>query len=88
MRERTTVRLPDDLMRRVKAKAATEGRTLTALIEEGLRRILRERPPAAKAGRVSLPVSSASGGLMPGIDLSDSAALQEMDDIDAAGRMR
>lgn len=88
MSERTTVRLPDDLMRRVKAKAATEGRTLTALIEEGLRRILKERPPAAKASRVSLPVSSASGGLMPGIDLSDAAALQEMDDLDAAGRLR
>ena len=86
MSERTTVRLPDDLMRRIKAKAAAEGRTLTALIEEGLRRILRERPPAAKAGPASLLVSSARGGLMPGLDLSDSAALQEMDDLDAAGR--
>jgi hypothetical protein len=89
MSERTTVRLPDDLMRRVKAKAAAEGRTLTALIEEGLRRMVSERPPAAKAGRVSLPVSSAGGGLMPGIDLSDAAALQEVDDLDdAAGRLR
>lgn len=88
MSERTTVRLPDDLMERAKAKAATEGRTLTALIEEGLRRILKERPPSAKAGRVSLPVSSAGGGLAPGIDLSDSTSLQEMDDLDAAGRLR
>ena len=88
MTERTTVRLPDDLVRRAKRKAAKEGRTLTALIEEGLRRVLKERPVAAKAGRVSLPVSSAGGGLMPGIDLSDAAALQEMDDLDAAGRLR
>jgi hypothetical protein len=50
--------------------------------------VLKERPVAAKAGRVSLPVSSAGGGLMPGIDLSDAAALQEMDDLDAAGRLR
>jgi hypothetical protein len=88
MAERTTVRLPEDLIRRAKRKAAEEGRSLTALIEDGLRRVLSERPPGAKAGRVSLPVSSASGGLMPGIDLNDTAALQEMDDLDAAGRLR
>ena len=86
--ERTTVRLPEDLVCRAKRKAAEEGRSLTALIEDGLRRVLNERPPDAKAGRVSLPVSSASGGLMPGIDLNDTAALQEMDDLDAAGRLR
>ena len=88
MSERTTVRLPDDLIKRAKAKAAAEGRSLTALIEEGLRRVLKERSAPAKAGWVSLPVSSAGGGLMPGIDLSDAAALQEMDDLDAAGRLR
>lgn len=88
MAERTTVRLPEDLVRRAKRKAVEEGRSLTALIEDGLRRVLSERPPDAKAGRVSLPVSSASGGPMPGIDLNDTAALQEMDDLDAAGRLR
>ena len=88
MAERTTVRLPEDLVQRAKRKAAEEGRSLTALIEDGLRRVLNERPPGARAGRVSLPVSSASGGLMPGIDLNDTAALQEMDDLDAAGRLR
>jgi len=88
MAERTTVRLPEELITRAKRKAAAEGRSLTALIEEGLRRLLNERPASARAGRVSLPVSSAVGGLMPGIDLNDSAALQEMDDLDAAGRSR
>jgi hypothetical protein len=33
-------------------------------------------------------VSSARGGLMPGIDLDDSAALQELEDLGAAGRFR
>ena len=87
MTERTTVRLPDDLIRRAKRKASAEGRSLTALIEEGLRRVLIERSPGAKAARVSLPVSSAGGGLMPGIDLNDTAALQEMDDLESAGRL-
>ena len=88
MAERTTVRLPEDLVRRAKEKAAAQGRPLTALIEERLRRVLRERPEESGGGRVSLPVRSATGGLMPGIDLNDTAALQELDDLDAARRSR
>ena len=88
MTERTTVRLPEDLIERAKRKAAAEGRSLTALIDEGLRRVLNDRPPGARGGWGSLPVSSARGGLMPGIDLNDMGALQEMDDLDAARRLR
>ena len=86
--ERTTVRLPDDLIRRAKRKAAVEGRSLTALIEEGLRRVLNERPPSTKAKPALPPVSTASGGLMPGIDLNDGAAIQELDDLEYAGRIK
>jgi hypothetical protein len=88
MTERTTVRLPDDLIRRAKRKAAAQGKSLTALIEEGLRRVLDERARAGKPKRVPLPVSTATGGLKPGIDLNDSAALQEMDDLDYIRRMK
>jgi hypothetical protein len=88
MAERTTVRLPEDLVRRAKRKALAEGRSLTALIEDGLRKVLDEPGPAARRKRVLPPVSSARGGLMPGIDLDDSAALQELEDLDAAGRLR
>jgi Ribbon-helix-helix protein, copG family len=88
MVERTTVRLPEDLVRRAKKKALVEGRSLTALIEDGLRRVLDELGPAAQRKRVLPPVSSARGGLMPGIDLDDSAALQELEDLGAAGRFR
>jgi hypothetical protein len=88
MAERTTVRLPDDLVRRAKRKALAEGRSLTALIEDGLRRVLDDRPPLARAKRVLPPVSSATGGLMPGVDLEDAAALQEMEDREAIGRTR
>lgn len=88
MTERTTVRLPDDLVRRARRKALAEGRSLTALIEEGLRRVLADRAPAARTSRVLPPVSSATGGLRPGVNLDDSAALLDMDDLDAAGRRR
>jgi hypothetical protein len=88
MTERTTVRLPEELLRRAKREAVTKGVTLTALIEEGLRRTLSERAGPVKAKRVLPPVSTATGGLMPGIDLNDSAALQEMDDLEYVKRLR
>jgi Arc/MetJ-type ribon-helix-helix transcriptional regulator len=88
MTERTTVRLPEDLVRRAKRKALVEGRSLTALIEDGLRKVLDEPEAAAHRKRVLPPVSAARGGLTAGIDLDDSAALQELEDVDAAGRLR
>lgn len=88
MTERTTVRLPDDLMRRAKRKAAAEGRSLTSLIEEGLRRVLSQRGPAGKPGRVLPPVSTAKGGLMPGISLDEGATLQELEDLSMSERLK
>jgi hypothetical protein len=88
MTERTTVRLPDELLNRAKRKAAAEGRTLTALIEEGLRLVVVENRKAAKGKRVLPPVSKATGGPMPGIDLADLSALQEMDDLEYVERMK
>jgi hypothetical protein len=79
---RTTVRLPEDLLARAKRKAAAEGRTLTSLIEEGLRIVVANKPGSREtAKRDPLPVSSVGDGLMPGVDLTRSADVQEiMDD--------
>lgn len=88
MNERTTVRLPTELMRRAKRKAAAEGRTLTSLIEDGLRQVLAEDRQKAKRPRGPVPVSSATGGPHPGIDISDSAALQEMEDREYIERLK
>lgn len=84
MAERTTVRLPVDLIERAKKKAAAEGRSLTALIEDGLRLVVNDAPAEARKPRVLPPVSTAGGGLMPGIGLDDSAALQDIEDRNAA----
>ena len=43
-------------------------------------------PP--KDRRVLPRVSTATGGLMPGIDLDDFSALQEMDDFEYVERMK
>jgi Ribbon-helix-helix protein, copG family len=87
MAERTTVRLPQELIKRAKRKAAAEGRTLTALIEEGLRLVVIEKPKA-KAKRVLPRVSTATGGPAPGVDYTSFSALEEMDDLDYVERMK
>lgn len=78
---RTTVRLDPQLFRHAKRRAAETGKTLTALIEEGLRIVLARREPAGAVPPPDLPVSGA-GGLRPGVDLDDSAALYDL--MDAA----
>ena len=72
---RTTVRLDDVLLDRARKEAARRGTTLTALIEEGLRSVVS--PPAKKPARrrVDLPVCREGGGVLPGIDISNSADL-------------
>jgi hypothetical protein len=88
MTERTTVRLPEGLLARAKRKAAAEGRTLTSLIEDGLRLVIAENRKGAKSKRVMPRVSAATGGPMPGVDFRDLSALQEMDDLEYVERMK
>ena len=87
MIERTTVRLPRELLARAKRKAAAERRTVTSLIEEGLRLVVggAQKPPSR---RILPRYSDASGGPLPGIDISDSAALQEMEDLEYVERTK
>ena len=88
MTERTTVRLPEELLNRARRKAAAEGRTLTSLIEDGLRLVMAQRGSAAKKKRIMPPVSKATGGPMPGVDVSRFSALEEMDDLEYVERMK
>lgn len=71
---RTTVRLRDDLLRRAKRRAAEEGRTLTSIIEEGVALVLA-RPRDRRRERVEIPVCSATGGVLEGVDLNRSSDL-------------
>jgi hypothetical protein len=74
---RTTIRINDDLLKRAKKRAADEGRTLTSLIEDALALIV-VKPKAGRRQRVELPVSKASGGVLPGVDLNRSSDLEEV----------
>jgi len=80
---RTTIRVDDELLREAKQLAARTGRTLTAVIEDALRETF-SRQHGQAASTVELPTFR-GGGLQPGVDLDDSAALLElMDRADAA----
>lgn len=85
MTERTTVRLPGELLVQAKRKAAAEGRTLTSLIEEGLRRVVAEKRDTAQPRSVTIPVSSARGGFAPGF--TGFRDLEELEDIEYVKRL-
>lgn len=77
---RTTIRLRDDLLKRAKQRAAEEGRTLTSIVEEGVVMVLAT-PNRGRREPVALPISQATGGVLPGVDLNRSADLEAvMDD--------
>ena len=75
---RTTVRLSEALINQVKREAEQRGETVTALIEEGLRLVLAQSHQPPSRERVILPVSKAGGGVLPGVDLNDSASLEDI----------
>jgi hypothetical protein len=89
---RTTVRLPAELLEHAKRKAAAEGKTLTALIEDGLRLVIspaRTIEPKRSSSRDRLPLSKCSGGLLPGVDpIRFASELEEAEDIERLQRTR
>jgi hypothetical protein len=85
MIERTTVRLPSELLNRARRQAAAEGTTLTALIEDGLRRVTGRKSPAR---RILPPVSTATGGMRPEFEGMSASQLEELDDLEYVERMK
>jgi hypothetical protein len=71
---RTTIHLPEDLLAELKQLAARSNRTLTRVIEDALRESLLRRRRKAAPSPVRLTTFD-GGGLQPGVDLDDSAAL-------------
>ena len=67
-------------MNQVKREAEQRGETVTSLIEEGLRLVLAQSHQPPRRERVMLPVSILGGGIFPGVDLNDSAALEDIMD--------
>lgn len=76
---RTTINLPESLLRAAKERAAAEGRTLTSLIAEGLRSVLQGGAPDAPVEPLPTFGSDAD---QPRIDLRDREALWAALDAD------
>lgn len=72
---KTTIEISDALLEEAKIRAQTEGTTLRALVERGLRNVLLE-PSVA----VHEPFRPITGKLTPrpGVDLSDWKSIEEM----------
>jgi hypothetical protein len=79
---RTTIRLDDRLLADAKQLAARTGRTLTDFVSDALRESLARAQGGGAKDRPQLPVFCAGGGLQPGVDLDDSAALLDLMDGD------
>lgn len=70
---RTTLNLDEDLLRRLKEKAAREGRTLQSVTNDLLRRGLA----VSAASEYRLNVRTSKIELRPGVDIFDRDSLQE-----------
>ena len=77
---KTTVEIDNVLLRQAKETGVREGKSLKALIEEGLRQLLerRARHENGENIRIELPVSSVGGGLQAGVILNDGAQLEDV----------
>jgi hypothetical protein len=76
---RTTIRIDDQLLKEAKQLAARTGKSLTAVIEEALRETLSRQREFRKRKRVILTTFGGQG-LLPGVDLDDSAMLLDLMD--------
>ena len=81
---RTTINLPDDLIRQAKKAALEADTTLTEIIANALRVALANRSRKSGWTKTDLsPYTCGTGGVQPGVDLDDTSALLDlMDGID------
>jgi hypothetical protein len=73
---RTTVDLPLDVLAEAKKRAAREGRSLSDVVGDAVRNSFARTPPGERQPLL-LPTFD-GGGLQPGVDLDDSAALLDL----------
>ena len=77
---RTTIDVNDALMKAVKARAADERMTLKETFERALREYLTS-PSGTTTDAPAIPTFRGNG-VQPGVDLTDSAALQAIMDAE------
>ena len=78
---RTTIRIDDEVYRRVKRAADESDRTIGQVIEDAVQLALR--PTGSDTPIAVLPVSGGSG-IMPGVDLTSNRSVAEAMDEDVS----
>ena len=78
---RTTIRIDDEIYRRVKQVADRSDRTIGQVIEDAIQ--VAFQPPRVGASIADLPVFGGSG-VMPGVDLTSNRSIHEAMDEDAS----
>jgi hypothetical protein len=74
---RTTVDIADDLLAEAKVLAARTHRSLSAVVDDALRAMLRRDDQTTISASWTFPTGGA-GGLRPGVNLDDREALAEL----------
>lgn len=72
---KTTLNIDDSVMQRLREEAARQGRTMSELVEAGLRHVLATRAPRAKASLPPLPRWKSGGAR---VDIADRNALADL----------
>lgn len=70
---KTTLNLPDDVMAAVRAKAAEQGTTMTAVVLSALRQAMTQR--TGTPYHIELPTTR--GHRMPALDVDSNSAIDE-----------
>jgi hypothetical protein len=78
---KTTLNLDDGLMQRARSEASARGTTLTAVVEDALRRALTQPPTPRQRFTLRFPTVSGGGAV---VDPADRAALSDVLDGRAA----
>jgi Family of unknown function (DUF6364) len=75
---RTTINLDEALIERAKTIAAQTGKSFSDVIGDAVRESMARRDRAPGRANLPLPVDRIGGGLRPGVDLDDNAALLDL----------
>lgn len=76
---KTTLNIDDTVMQRLREEAARQGRTMSELVEAGLRRVLEETPEAGGTARKTLPRWKSGGAR---VDIANRDTLYDVLDRD------
>jgi Family of unknown function (DUF6364) len=74
---RTTIRIDEELLQEAKLLAVRNKKSLTAIIEDALRESFARQRASSQHEPVQL-ITFTGKGLLPGVDLDDSAALLDL----------